>query len=198
MFKIIWNLISLEKTKIYHFVLHLKDYLLNNKKKDLFILILFIISYFYYFLSLEKCLDGDDVCCAKIKWIQKKIIELIISCLLISFLLHFIILKQITKIHLIHTFFVFSLCYKYSHGYNFNDHGYYNVIGYIFLLIIFSLLIYLFRGIHFAIKNDLKYLVIILFKKKYLIKKRKILLIIIKKVISVLANESTKNGPKLE
>ena len=38
-------------------------------------------------MSLEKCLEGEDECGIKLKWIIYKIFELIISCLILSFLL---------------------------------------------------------------------------------------------------------------
>ena len=41
----------------------------------IFILILFISTYYLYYLSLEKCLDGNDICGNKKNWIIKKIIE---------------------------------------------------------------------------------------------------------------------------
>ena len=49
-------------------------------------LLLFIASYYFYYLSLEKCLDGEDVCCKRWKWIFRKIKQLIISIILLIFL----------------------------------------------------------------------------------------------------------------
>lgn len=47
----------------------------NNTK--FIIIILFLLSYLLYFLSLEKCLSGIDGCPIKVKWMILKIIELI-------------------------------------------------------------------------------------------------------------------------
>ena len=56
------------------------------KAKNIAIFFIFSLSYYLYYLSLEKCLDGEDECGIKLNWIKKKIIELIISCFIISFL----------------------------------------------------------------------------------------------------------------
>ena len=98
---------------------------------------LYLISYFLYFISLEKCYEGEDVCCVKGNWIKAKLVELMISCLILSYLLQLIIFNISSKLNLIHIFIVFLLFYKYSHSYYFHDHGYYNFIAYFLFLIIF-------------------------------------------------------------
>ena len=62
--------------------------LFKKINKNIIIAFLFIFSYFFYFLSLEKCLDGEDECGIRINWIIIKLIELLISCLIISFLFY--------------------------------------------------------------------------------------------------------------
>ena len=37
---------------------------------NLFGLLLFSVSYYFYYLSLEKCFDGEDICCKKFDWIK--------------------------------------------------------------------------------------------------------------------------------
>ena len=78
-----------------------------------FTFILFVIAYSFYYLSLEKCLDGEELCGNNMKWIYKKVFELIISCELISFLLALIIFNYASKLHLIHLFVIFSLFFLY-------------------------------------------------------------------------------------
>ena len=46
------------------------------------IFILFFLSYFFFFLSLERCLEGEDNCCMKFTWMIIKVIEESISCIL--------------------------------------------------------------------------------------------------------------------
>ncbi len=119
--------------------------------------ILYLISYLLYFLSLEKCFEGEDVCCLKMKWMIKKLIELLISCLILSFSLELIIQKKSSKLHLIHILIVFVLFYKYSHSYYFYDHGYFNLVLYIFLLVLFMIMIFICKGFIFLIKRNIFY-----------------------------------------
>ena len=114
----------------------------SNKKKELnfIFLLLFIVSYYLFFLSLEKCLEGEAICCKKFKWIKKKVIEETISCLLIIISLELIILKKLSNLHYVHFLIFFGLFYYYSHGIDFDDHGYYN-IKYFFVIIIPILII---------------------------------------------------------
>ena len=63
--------------KYYKFIKKTKKIIKNNKY-----LLSYLISYLLYFLSLEKCYEGEDVCCMKIYWIIVKIVELMISCLI--------------------------------------------------------------------------------------------------------------------
>ena len=112
-------------------------------------LILFFISYCLFFASLEKCFEGEGTCCKRIKWMKKKLYQEIISCFIISFLFELIILKIISLFHFMHFIIVFACFYRYSHGFLFRDHGYYNFFGFyiivlflLFLMIPFYIIIY--------------------------------------------------------
>jgi hypothetical protein len=70
---------------------------------------MFLLSYFLYYLSLEKCLDGFDICGTKNKWLIIKSIEAISSSLILSFLIEGMIFKIISKFHLIHIIFIIFL-----------------------------------------------------------------------------------------
>ena len=94
---------------------------------------------------MEKCLDGVDICCVKIEWMATKLIELIISCLILSILLHFIILKKISILHLIHILIVFFFFYNYSNGYDFHNHGFFNFVFYLILLSLILILSFILR-----------------------------------------------------
>ena len=52
-----------------------------------FSFVLFIFSYCFYYLSLDKCLDGEDVCSKKWDWILLNIKRLVISSVIIIFLI---------------------------------------------------------------------------------------------------------------
>lgn len=114
----------------------------GNKNLILFIISLFIyfISYFLYYLSLEKCTDGFDQCGIKNKWILTKLIEAISSSIILSFLIEAIIFKIISKFHFLHIIIIHSFLFKYSHGIDFHDHGFFNFIG-SFIIIFLNLLI---------------------------------------------------------
>jgi hypothetical protein len=75
---------------------------INKNINSLIVFILFSLSYYLFFLSLEKCFEGEDLCCTKLKWIERKVIEEILSCLLITISLAIIIKKKLSKLHLIH------------------------------------------------------------------------------------------------
>ena len=107
---------------------------------DSSVLILFFLSYYFFFLSLEKCFDGEDICCKKSDWMKKKIVEESISCALMIILFGMMIKRKISKLHLIHIIIAFLLFYKYSHGINFDDHGHYNIQFY--FIIVFPITIF--------------------------------------------------------
>ena len=108
-----------------------KNKMMNNIFRNTIIILIFLISYYLYYLSLEKCNEGEDKCCQKLKWIKKKVIQEFLSCILITILLELIFYKIISPFHLIHLIIVLFFFYKYSHGYVFHDHGYFNFIGFI-------------------------------------------------------------------
>ena len=123
----------------------------------LIVFIFFILNYFIFYLSLEKCFDGVDKCVMKLVWIKKKIIEECISIFLTVILFLLMIFKKISKLHLIHFSIVFFAFYKYSYGLNFDDHGYYN-IKYYFIISI-TILLFL---------HSIKYLYLLRIKKQFL------------------------------
>ena len=60
---------------------------------------LFFLSYFLYYLALEKCMQGIFECGKKIEWINRKLIQAILSSVIIGILLELMILRLITKLH---------------------------------------------------------------------------------------------------
>ena len=65
----------------------------------LFISLLFFTSYLLYFLSLERCYLGFDICSIKFSRIKRKIKEEIFSCIFMLILIELIIYKKITRLH---------------------------------------------------------------------------------------------------
>jgi len=131
--------------------------------------ILFIIAYILYYLSLERCLDGEELCGNNMKWIYTKVGELILSCELISYLILKMTFNYISKLHLIHLFSFLALFYFYSHDFFFYDHGMYNFIFFVllfvinvFLILLFKFLISLFQIEYKIIINKLFLIILVL------------------------------------
>ena len=127
-------------------------YLKINKKYFKSTIFLFLLSYFLFYLSLEKCFEGEDICCMKFKWMKKKIIEESISIILVVILFQLMIRSIISKLHLIHFSIAFILFYVYSHGITFDDHGLYNIKFYFTIIIPIFIFIYIIKYLLF-IKN---------------------------------------------
>ena len=122
---------------------------------NLMSLLLFVSSYYFYYLSLEKCLEGEDVCCKKNNWIILKIKQLIISVIIIVILLFLIIYGILSKLHLLHFILAFIGFYLYSHSSYFHDHGAFNLIGLfasifasLILLMILKIFLVIFKAKH--------------------------------------------------
>ena len=144
---------------------------INIYKKKIIISLLFFISYLLYFLSLEKCYLGLDICPIKVNWMILKIIENIISCIILSILIEFIFYNIISKINIIQIIIVFFLFFEYSHGIDFDNHGLFNFIGYFALLLV---LLILYIPINFLIcvikgKNKILKIIYSLFLFSYII-----------------------------
>ena len=135
--KLNYNLIKggIKTNKIYYYQNYLKIF--NTK---ILVNAFFFLSYKLYYNSLEKCLKGMDICPFNTKWIKAKVKEVIFSCFIMVILFELIIYQKISRLHLIHIIFIFFLFYSYSHGLNYEDHGYYNFKGYFILFIILLIL----------------------------------------------------------
>ena len=152
--------------------------IINKKYINYLIIFLFFLSYFFYYLSLERCFKGEDLCCTDYKWMRKKVKEEVVSCVITIILFELMLLKKISKLHLLHFIIVYFLFYRFSNGIKFEDHGYYNikyffviVIGFIFVLLIANFInsfenkkIILFYVVLFLfILNN----ILVVFKKRY-------------------------------
>ena len=115
--------------------------------------IAFTFIYFFYIISLEGCYEGEDQCSLKISWIYHKIIEELVSCIILVIVVQLMLFKIISKRHLIHLIIIFPLFYIYSHGLDFPDHGYYNFFYYFVVFTIFTIIIQPFSIIIYCIKK---------------------------------------------
>ena len=125
--------------------------------KDTIALLLFFASYCFFFLSLEKCISGDDICSQKWEWMKLKAEQLIISTILIIFLMTLIIYKIISKLHLLHFALTFTSFYYYSHSVFFHDHGGFNLIALFIVLFITLVLIFIIKFIFSIFTEEYKY-----------------------------------------
>ena len=153
------KIIAKRKKNSYYYTILLK--ILFNKK--IYIYSFFLLSYLLYYFSLEKCTEGMDECPKKIDWMQTKIKEVIFSCLIMAILIELIIYKKINKLHLIHIIFSFALFYSYSHGLDFEDHGYFNFKGYLFLFIIFTILFFPINVLIYLIQKKKNKIIILIY-----------------------------------
>ena len=150
-----FNNLGLKKFKVIKYTKHfdssIKDKFLNYEKIDryinikyfkyAFISLVFFLMYLLFFLSLEKCLEGDDICSVKFGWIKKKLKEEIFSVILFEMIFQLMIFKIISKKHLIHIIIIFTLLFLFNHGLEYYDHGYYNFFYYCILLSILNLIL---------------------------------------------------------
>ena len=120
-------------------------------------IILFMISYFFYFLSLKRCYDGEDACPSNTSWITFIIVTCSISIVINTVLFALMIYNKISSLNLIHFTIIYILFYVYSHDAICEDHGYYNFVAF-FSLLWFSILMVLFiHGIIIFAKSRYKY-----------------------------------------
>ena len=86
-----------------------KYYIRKNKNniKKFCVFTIFGLCYLMYFLSLESCYLGEGLCSSNFKWIKRKVIEEIISCVLLAIILELMFFKVISKYHLIHIILLF-------------------------------------------------------------------------------------------
>ena len=129
-------------------------------KTETYIYTSFFISYLLYFLSLEKCTEGIDKCPIKTNWIKRKLKQFIFSCLIMMILIELIIYKKISQFHLIHIIFAFFIFYSYSHGFDFDDHGFYNFKGYFVLLFVLLIISLPINGLIYLIQKKKKKIII--------------------------------------
>ena len=152
------------KINTYYFKILLKIFFYSK----IYIYLFFFLSYFLYYKSLESCTKGEDKCTKMKFWIRIKIKEVIFSCLMMIILFELILYKVISRLHLIHMIFNFILFYLYSHGLNFEDHGLYNLRGFIILFIIFFIIFLPINALIYFIKEKNTKIIIFLHIIKFI------------------------------
>ena len=133
-----------------------EEIILNKRRMNIITFILNIFSFYLFYLSLEGCI-GTQIDCLKIMTLDK-FIELFylvsFSSFLISITLISSFFNKISIFCMIYPIVCYILFYMYDHGSDLAYHGLYNIIVFIFLLILFTIIlsfiyIYLFKIILF-------------------------------------------------
>ena len=151
-----------------------KNYLLLKQKYDLLIrliniikellgICLLLICYSYYYSSLEPCRKGQEFCAILLNWQKAKIYQELKSCILFVFVFELIFYKILSKLHIIHFCSVFLLFYIYSHGTDFDDHGYYNFIYFFIVIALIIILLIPFNFIFYIIKKKKRKIVLFIY-----------------------------------
>ena len=118
--------------------------IINNKTRmNLISLIINLLSFYLYYLSLEGCI-GTQIDCLKIMTLDKffDIFYLVLfSSFLSSFTLIFSFFNKISIFCMIYPFISYILFYFYDNGSDLAHHGLYNIIVFSFLLFLFIILL---------------------------------------------------------
>ena len=112
-------------------------------KSNLLALIYNLVSFFFYYLSLEGCFLSQGECIERLStiFLVRILIFGIIHSLLISIEIYLIIFKYIYVYHLIYVGIFYYIMYQYDHGSKLNYHGLYNFTIVIILILLFSFII---------------------------------------------------------
>ena len=146
-FKKIKNYAALKGKEIFksknNFINESESEIYNRKSKRPFWvhilhIFLFLLSYLFYYLSLIRCYDGEDICTMNKTWISTILVNLIISIIISTILFLLILYNKVSPLNLIHFVITFILFYKSSHLTFAFDHGYYNFVGITFKFFYFS------------------------------------------------------------
>jgi hypothetical protein len=128
----------------------------KKKKYEILAFILLISALILYIIGLQGCVGDEVTCLAKLgnSFYYKLIIINTVSSLFVSITFVLMTFGKVYAYHLLYFIPLLLFLFNYDKGSNLEHHGYYNILGYIILLIIFL-------PITFCI-----YLLIILIKRK--------------------------------
>ena len=131
--------------KYNYFIPQFSHYSKRKKITEIIICFLSLISYLLYYLSLGGC-DGTQTECLKnsnIAYYYLLVNYCFLSAGFISFIIVLILIKQVSKYHLIHMFIVYPILFLSDTGATLMNHGIYNIIGFTLFLICYCSLLLL-------------------------------------------------------
>ena len=159
------KIIIVAKKQRKYFFSKFPHYTKAEKIQEIAILFVSFISYLLYYLSLGGC-DGTQTECLKnsnIAYYYLLVNYCFISAGITSFILFLILMKRITKLHLIHQIIIFSILFMYDRGSTLMHHGIYNIIGFIIFLIFYSLFLFIVIKIEdILLRKNLPYKLIVI------------------------------------
>ena len=132
-------IIIAKKQKKYFFI-RFRRLTKAEKIKEGFIILLSILSYILYYLSLGGC-DGTQTECLKnsnIAYYYFLVNYCFLSAAIVSLIFFLMWSKIISKFHLIHLIIVFGIFFMSDTGSTLMHHGIYNIIGFTIFLICYS------------------------------------------------------------
>ena len=136
------NLIETKKNKF--FFPKFSHYSRRKKFTEITICFLSFISYLLYYLSLGGC-DGTQTECLKnsnIAYYYLLVNYCFLSAGFISLIFFLIIMKRVSKYHLIHIVIVYTILFLSDTGATLMNHGIYNIIGFFIFLIGYILFLF--------------------------------------------------------
>ena len=157
------NFVNLTKNKKSNFYINKRIKYFKRYLNIFFFHGLFILSYYLYYLSLEKCYKGFDACGLKMKWLSIKLSEAIISSIILAILIECMFYKIISFLNILHIIIYYFIIYKYSHGLEFHDHGFYNFVGCFVIVFLIILFIIPLNGLICLLKKRKRYAILIYF-----------------------------------
>jgi len=116
----------------------------SKKYAEIIAFILSIAAYILYYLSLGGC-DGTQTECLKnsnIAYYYLLVNYCFLSAGIITLLLFFMLIKLISKYHLIHIIIIYSILFLSDTGATLMHHGTYNIIGFIIFFIFFCVFLF--------------------------------------------------------
>ena len=116
----------------------------KQKYLELTALIMSIIGYALYYLSLGGC-DGTQTECLKnsnIAYYYMLVNYCFMSAGMIAFLIYLMKIKLVSKIHLAHIFIILSILFLSDTGSTLMNHGIYNIIGFAIFFVFFIVFIF--------------------------------------------------------
>ena len=146
------------KKKLKNYKQKIKDKIRKNKKYEITAFILSLLANLLYLVGLQGCYGDEVYCLARLglSFYIKILVLNIISCFCVCTVLVLMTFRIVSMFHLLYLVLPLIFLMLSDQGTNLAHHGYFNSVGYIFLLIIF-----------YPITTFIYFMVKVIKKKKY-------------------------------